>query len=108
MSRFNRRGLLGGLTIVVGASVLATAANAQEVIYVHTPPPPPRVETVPVLPPERVEMERWQPGYWQWTGAEYSWVDGHYVGMPRRGADWVPGRWESRPDGWVYIQGHWI
>jgi len=100
-------GLASGLTIAVGASVLATAAFAQDVVYVPTAPPPPRVETVPVLPPDRVDVERWQPGYWRWNGAEYSWVEGHYVEAPRRGVAWIPGRWEQRAGGWVYIQGHW-
>jgi hypothetical protein len=107
MSSFNRRSLFTGLSIVVGAGVLATGAFAQEVIYVHTAPPPPRVETIPVLPQDRVDVERWQPGYWRWTGAEYAWVDGHYVGMPHRGAVWVPGLWQQDARGWVYVQGHW-
>jgi hypothetical protein len=28
---------------------------------------------------ERVEVERWQPGYWRWNGHEHVWVEGHYV-----------------------------
>lgn len=111
MSRFNR-GLLGGLSlgalsVVAGASLLTTAAYAQDVIYLHTAPPPPRVEAIPVLPPERVEVDRWQPGYWRWTGDEYAWVDGHYVAAPQRGAVWVPGRWQEDSRGWFYMQGHW-
>lgn len=105
MSRFSRRGLFGGLTLAVGVAVLASAAYAQDVVYVPTAPPTPRVEVVPPLPPGRVET--WQPGYWHWNGAEYVWVAGHYVDAPRRGAVWIPGRWEQRPQGWVYIAGHW-
>jgi len=109
MRSIDRRFLLSGLTVAVGASlVAATGAQAQDVIYVHTAPPPVRVETVPVLPPDRVELERWQPGYWRWNGVEYSWVQGHYVGVPHPGAAWVPGRWEQRPGGWVFIEGHWV
>lgn len=99
------RGLMGSLTVVLGAGVLVGAAHAQDVIYVPTAPPPPRVETMPAPPPDRVET--WQPGYWHWNGAEYVWTGGHYVSAPRRGAVWIPGRWEQHPRGWIYIQGHW-
>jgi hypothetical protein len=107
MSISSRRGLLGGLTFAVGASVLATAAYAQEVVYVPTAPPPPRVETIPVLPPSEVNVETWQPGYWRWNGAEYTWISGHYMAAPHPRAVWIPGRWEQRSRGWVYVQGHW-
>jgi hypothetical protein len=105
MSRFSRRGLLGGLALAVGAGALASAAYAQDVVYIPTAPPTPRVETVPPPPPGRVET--WQPGYWQWNGAGYVWVGGRYVETPRRGAVWIPGRWEHRPQGWIYVAGHW-
>ncbi|SJZ93833.1 YXWGXW repeat-containing protein [Enhydrobacter aerosaccus] len=105
MASFSRSGVLGGLTLVVGASVLAGVASAQDVIYVPAAPPPPRAEIVPTVPADRVVT--WQPGYWRWTGAEYAWVAGHYVDAPRRGAVWIPGRWEQRARGWVYVDGHW-
>jgi hypothetical protein len=109
MSSFSRRGLLGGVAVVTGAGLLAVPAMAQlqAEIYVPAAPPPPRVEVVPVLPRERVEIEHWQPGYWRWNGGEYVWAEGHYVARPRPRAVWVPGRWEQRPRGWVYRDGHW-
>jgi len=109
MQNFTRRSLLGGLTVVAGTGVLASTAMAQlqAEIYVPMAPPAPRVEVIPTLPPERVEVEHWQPGYWRWNGHEYGWYDGRYVARPRRGAVWVPGRWEQRPRGWVYVEGHW-
>jgi hypothetical protein len=70
-------------------------------------PPPPRVEVIPALPPERIEREFWQPGYWRWSGNRHVWVEGHYVVRPRPAAVWVPGRWERRPNGWLFIEGHW-
>jgi WXXGXW repeat (2 copies) len=109
MKSFTRRGMLGGLTIAasIGAMAPAAFAQLQAEIYVPTAPPPPRREVIPVLPPDRVEIEHWQPGYWRWNGHEYVWAEGRYVARPRRGAAWVPGRWEQRPRGWVYIEGHW-
>ncbi|MCW5732983.1 MAG: YXWGXW repeat-containing protein [Enhydrobacter sp.] len=52
-------------------------------------------------------MERWQPGYWRWNGHEHIWAEGHYVARPRPHAEWIAGRWEQRPRGWVYVEGHW-
>jgi hypothetical protein len=109
MNSFTRRGLLGGFAIVTGVGLMAGSALAQPIaeVYVPSAPPPPRVEVVPVLPRERVEVERWQPGYWRWSGHEYVWVEGHYMVRPRPVAEWTPGRWEQHPRGWVYIEGHW-
>jgi hypothetical protein len=105
MKTVSRRDLFAFATIAVGATV-ATTTQAQE-IFVERAPPPPRVEVVPVLPPERAAREHWQPGYWRWNGHEHVWADGHYVVMPHPRAAWVPGRWEQRPRGWVFIEGHW-
>lgn len=109
MNNVSRRRLLGGFTVLTGVAVVAAPALAQlqAEVYVPVAPPPPRVEVVPVLPAERVEVERWQPGHWRWSGDEHVWVEGHYVSRPRPRAEWIPGRWEQRPRGWVYIDGHW-
>ena len=109
MTNFTRRSLFGGLTLLTGAAVLAGPASAQlqAEVFVPISPPPPRVEVVPVLPADRVEIERWQPGRWNWNGREHVWVEGHYVHRPQPRAEWIPGRWEQRPRGWVYIDGHW-
>jgi hypothetical protein len=109
MTKFTRRGLFGGLTLLISAVAVAGPASAQlqAEIFVPTAPPPPRVEVVPVLPAERVEVERWQPGHWRWDGREHVWAEGHYVHRPQPRAEWIPGRWEQRPRGWVYIDGHW-
>jgi hypothetical protein len=109
MNSFTRRGLLGGFAVVTSAGLLAVPAMAQlqAEIYVPSAPPPVRVEVVPVLPRERVEIDHWQPGYWRWNGGEYVWAEGRYVERPRPRAVWVPGRWEQRPRGWVYVEGRW-
>jgi hypothetical protein len=109
MTPFTRRRLLGGLTLLTGAAAVAgpAVAQLQAEIFIPTAPPPPRVEVVPVLPAGRVEIERWQPGYWRWNGHEHIWVGGRYVARPQPRAEWIPGRWEQRPRGWVYIEGHW-
>ncbi len=109
MNSFTRRSLLSGLTMLTGAAAVASPslAQLQAEIYVPMAPPPPRVEVVPVLPPERLAIEHWQPGHWRWNGREHVWVEGHYVHRPQPRAEWIPGRWEQRPRGWVYVEGHW-
>lgn len=109
MNTVSRRRLLGGFTVLTGVAVVAVPALAQlqAEIYIPAAPPPPRVEVVPVLPADRVEVERWQPGYWRWNGHEHVWTEGRYVARPQPRAEWLPGRWEQRPRGWVYVEGHW-
>lgn len=113
MTDLSRRNLLGS-TFIVASSVMvlgactATVAPAQgDVAVVRVAPPPPRYEVVPVLPPDRVVREYWQPGYWRWNGHEHVWVDGRYAVRPRAGAVWNAGRWERRGPGWVFVEGHW-
>jgi len=109
MNNVTRRHLIGSLGVLAGAAALAGPADAQlqAEIFIPTAPPPPRVEVVPVLPSERVELERWQPGYWRWNGHQHVWVEGRYIVRPQPRAEWIPGRWEQRPRGWVYVEGHW-
>jgi hypothetical protein len=109
MSYVTRRGLFGGIVLVAGTATLVPSAMAQlqAEVYVPIEPPPPRTEVIPVIPRERVEREYWQPGYWRWDGHEHVWVSGHYMVRPRPAAVWVPGRWERRPGGWLFIEGHW-
>ena len=109
MNSLTRRGLLGGLTFAAGAALVAgpAVAQLQAEVYVPLAPPAPRVEVVPVLPAERIEVERWQPGHWRWNGQEHAWAEGHYVVRPSPRAEWIAGHWEQRPRGWVYVEGHW-
>ena len=54
-----------------------------------------------------VDITAWQPGYWRWNGHEHAWIEGHYVERPRPRAEWISGRWEQHPRGWIYHEGHW-
>ncbi|CAN5298776.1 hypothetical protein BH10PSE6_BH10PSE6_05390 [soil metagenome] len=109
MKPLARRRFFGGLTIVTGVAAGTVPAFAQLQAEIHVPaaPPAPRVEVIPVLPAERVEIERWQSGHWRWNGHEHVWVEGHYVARPHPRAEWIAGLWEQRSRGWVYVEGHW-
>lgn len=109
MHDFTRRRLLGGMLIGAAAATLAgpASANIPADSYVPAAPPPPRGEAIPVLSATRAKVERWQPGYWRWTGHEHTWIDGQHVARPGPRAEWISGRWVQRPRGWAYIEGHW-
>jgi len=74
----NKWALAIGVATVLAASV-STSALAQEVIIARPPPPPMRVEVVPVARPGYA----WENGHWRWAGRGYAWVPGHWRGMGR-------------------------
>jgi hypothetical protein len=82
--------------------VVSQSAQAQVVIRVG--PPPPIVEHYGPRPhPGYV----WVGGYHRWDGARYNWTPGYWAAPPRPHAYWVPGRYEHRRGGYVFIEGHW-
>ena len=71
-------------------------------VDIGSPPPPARVEFVPV----RQEGHVWVPGYWAWNGHRHAWVDGRWV-RGREGYAYAPGRWEQRSGRWHFEHEHW-
>jgi hypothetical protein len=69
-------------------------------------PPPMEAEVVPTAPAPDLT---WKPGHWVWNleARNYEWVKGSYVERPAHMVSFTAGRWERRPDGWVWIDGHW-
>jgi hypothetical protein len=106
MSTLSRRKIVRGFVVAASGCMLA-ACVAVERDIVTAPPPALRTEVVPVLPPERVALEYWQPGHWRWNGREYVWIEGRYVIRPRPRAVWVAPQWERRRTGWLFVEGHW-
>jgi hypothetical protein len=81
----------------------ALASQAMEISTNQTPPPP-QPEAIPEQPsPDYV----WQPGYWNWQGNQFLWVNGHWENPPRPGLQWVPTHWETRSDRYVLTFGYW-
>ena len=78
------------------------ALAQRRVVVVAVAPPAPRVE--------RVVVRRgyvWTPGYHRWNGRSYVWVGGRHV-RPHRGRTvFVQGHWDARPNGYVWVPGHW-
>ena len=91
------------VTRTVTTGPVPTQPVTREVLVTQAPPAV-RVETRTVAPgPSYV----WTNGYWQWTGANYAWVPGHWIVRPRPAAVWVEGHWVRRPGGWIWVAGHW-
>jgi len=78
------------------------------VVVAQPPPPPPRAaEYVPPPPPGPPGVVYvWQPGHWRWNGHEYVWHHGLWEPRPPKAVEWIAPHWESRPGGWVFIEGH--
>lgn len=85
---------------------LLTAGIAQAQVYVRIGPPERPVETIPPPPHEHPNWA-WHDGYHRWDGNRYVWVPGYYVEPPHAHAHWVRGYWEHRPDGYIWVEGHW-
>jgi hypothetical protein len=90
------------LIFALGGAMYANCAEVGVVIGV--PPPPPKVEVVPVAP---VVGYMWRPGYWRWAEGRYVWIPGAYVVPPRPSAVWIPGHWTPGGGGWVWVAGFW-
>jgi len=88
---------------VIAREAIGPAAPA-EVVVVPQEPPPLRVEVKPARPhPDHV----WVGGYWNWQGGRHVWVAGRWTAPVRRGAVWVPDRWDRAPGGWRRVPGRW-
>ena len=81
---------LSSLVVALGLGALP-AWSAIEYIEVQVAPPAPRVEVVPAIR----EGSVWIPGYWDYRGSDYTWVEGHFA-PARTGYGYVAPRYEER------------
>jgi len=109
MTPLNRRALFAGASLLAAGLTGPALAQSQASIELVVPvaPPAPRVEVIPEIPSDRRDVEYWQPGYWRWNGTAHEWHEGRYVTRPRAGAVWIPGHWDRKGQGWIYVEGHW-
>ena len=49
----------------------------------------------------------WVAGHYGHDGRNYYWVPGKYEPVPRPGARYVPGHWETTTGGYMWIDGRW-
>lgn len=90
------------IALCIATGSVAASMPALADVYVRLAPPEPRYEVVPALPSGYV----WVPGYWDWNGHHYHWVNGHRV-RAQHGSAWVPNRWVEDHGRWRMEHGHW-
>lgn len=93
---------------LVGSSAACVAnepAAPTRGTVVSGPPPAPIVEARPATPPPSPTAV-WVSGYWHWTGAQYTWVPGHWE-TPPAGDRWTGPQYSSRDGAYFYEAGHW-
>jgi YmgG-like glycine-zipper protein/YXWGXW repeat-containing protein len=67
-------------------------------------PPAPLAESIPASPsPNAI----WIPGYWDYNGAGYSWIGGHWEIAPALAHQYVAPHWEDRSGTFVFVRGYW-
>ena len=95
MIRVHPLAALAGLGIL--GVTLAGCATSQPLASACPAVPPLPVEIVPKPPVSEAQLV-WQPGHWDWTGANYAYQQGHYA--PLHGSTtWMPGFWTQPPGG---------
>jgi YXWGXW repeat-containing protein len=72
-------------------------------VTVSGPPPEPMQETRP--PPAHARAV-WIPGYWHWTGMQYTWIPGHWEVAPL-GTSWRSPRYLLQGGVYYYEPGGW-
>lgn len=90
--------LAAALTIGITA-----ASQAQIVVRVHPRRPHVVYHRTPAPSPRHIWVEEdWTP-----RGRGYAWHGGYWAAPPHAGAVYVPGHWEHRRGGEVWISGTW-
>lgn len=87
---------------IPGVSFLAQGVPAT--VRVTIPMPAPQAETVP--PPRRMGQV-WVPGFYQWSGAQYTWTPGRWVRPPNAQSTWNPPQVTRAGRQWSYRPGFW-
>ena len=83
--------------------VTTSSSTAPDLVVVQVEPPAPRIEDAPVVREGYV----WAPGYWNWDGSNYVWVEGRYV-PALAGYSYVAPHWEAVNGGWVLRGEQWV
>jgi len=77
-----------------------------QIVYSQPPPaaPAPQAEVVGAQPrPDAV----WVPGFWEYNGQGYVWVNGYWAVPPAYHRNYVAAHWAYRGGYYVYIRGYW-
>jgi hypothetical protein len=69
------------------------------------PPPTARYEE---RPPAPVAAAVWTPGYWQWDGGAFVWIEGAWRVAPSGRHRWRAPTWRASASGAIFVPGGWI
>ncbi|MDP9003039.1 MAG: hypothetical protein M3O46_23355 [Myxococcota bacterium] len=94
--------LLTAAVLAGGCVVEATGATSAGVIV--SAPPPELMRETPSAPSRPRVI--WIPGYWHWTGMQYTWIPGHWEDGPA-GLHWRAPRYLLRDGVYYYEPGGW-
>ncbi|MFO0559633.1 MAG: hypothetical protein U0269_16565 [Polyangiales bacterium] len=84
--------------VPVAATVLAPAS------VVTVAPPASIAETQPTSPGAGYQ---WVPGFWAWSGTQYTWTAGHWEQPPVTNASWVAPAWNREGNSYRFAPGRW-
>jgi len=114
--------LIGGAAgAIAGGTIGNSVDNQQGTLYgvpreravtyavvEQTPPPPPAApQTTDIPGTAPAPNALWIPGYWAFDGRRYTWAAGHWEIPPPDARSYIAAHWESRPEGYVFVQGYW-
>jgi hypothetical protein len=89
------------LLVTIAGSQLLTSCTGY---IVATAPPSPPDEVIIIAPSPR---HVWVPGYYEYRGGTYIWIQGSYKIPPRGKKQYVQGQWMKTPKGYKRGKGHW-
>jgi hypothetical protein len=98
-----KKRILGIAAIVLSGCVATASTPPPRGVVVNGPPPPP-IQEVRSAPPSEAAI--WLDGYWHWTGAQYTWIPGHWENAPP-GQSWYGPRYVNSDGSYFYEQGGW-
>jgi hypothetical protein len=97
---FRKALMICAMAGALGLGVIPASAR----IYVSVAPPAPVVEAPPPSPGVGYV---WTPGYYNWNGSSYAWVNGAWALPPAHYHNYVAGRWVHHHRRYYFQQGHW-
>jgi hypothetical protein len=93
------------LALSLGGTASAKDHKRVEVRVVTVAPPAPRIVATHEASPSTDYV--WTDGYWDYTTAGWTWVDGRWVRPPEVGVTWVRPEYIQIEKGYRYVPGHW-
>lgn len=90
------------VVVLLGCLIITGCASGRPT---HPPIPPYETEQIP-LPPVSAAVVVWQPGHFDWDGADYTWKPGEWV--ERANTTWLDGYWDETTRNPVWVPAHWL